>query len=217
MSLSDNVAQHISKVENLAKQIREAGETISDTAIMTKILSTLPLKFRNVRQAWLSLDEAKQTIPNLTSRLLDEEANLVSYEEAEIALAAVPLNPRKSNLKFGVTGTRSREPIHCYNCGKRGHISRNCRLPPKKKKEHNDSKSIPHTDRGAGERSYESAFNVVDTDHFSFAEDSWIMDSGALAHVTYRRDYFTIFEENFTSTVFLGNNQSLSVKGKGTV
>ena len=40
MNPNDTVAQHISKVESLAKQVKEAGETISDAAVMTKILST---------------------------------------------------------------------------------------------------------------------------------------------------------------------------------
>ncbi|CAH2095629.1 unnamed protein product [Euphydryas editha] len=42
MSPADSIAQHIAKVESLAKQLKEIGEVISETAIITKILSTLP-------------------------------------------------------------------------------------------------------------------------------------------------------------------------------
>lgn len=73
-SAGDTMAQHVSKVESLAKQLRETGEKLSDTAIITKILSTLPSTYRSLRQAWLSLDESNQTIQNLTSRLIDEES-----------------------------------------------------------------------------------------------------------------------------------------------
>ena len=59
MDLNDSIAQHIAKVENLAQQIKDSDETISDTAIMTKILGSLPAKFRSFHQAWLSLDEKK--------------------------------------------------------------------------------------------------------------------------------------------------------------
>lgn len=72
MDSSDSIARHIAKVENLAQQLKDTGETVSDIAIITKILGSLPSKFRSFRQAWLSLDEAKQTIQNLTSRLIDE-------------------------------------------------------------------------------------------------------------------------------------------------
>ncbi|GBP15115.1 hypothetical protein EVAR_62799_1 [Eumeta japonica] len=36
MSENDSVAQHISKVENLAKQLKESGESVSEMAIITK-------------------------------------------------------------------------------------------------------------------------------------------------------------------------------------
>lgn len=87
MDPKDSISQHIAKVENLAnpKQIKDTGEELSNVAIMTKILGSLPMKYRNLRQAWLSMDEAKQTIPNLTARLLDEEASLSSFEETERA------------------------------------------------------------------------------------------------------------------------------------
>ena len=67
MESKDSIAQHIAKVENLAQQVKDTGETVSDIAIITKILGSLPPKFRSFRQAWLSLDETKQTIRNLTS------------------------------------------------------------------------------------------------------------------------------------------------------
>lgn len=88
MISNESVAQYIARVENLARQIKEAGETISDVAIVTKILGTLPAKYRNFRQAWLSMEEARQTLPNLKKRFLDEEASLTSFEEQESAFLA---------------------------------------------------------------------------------------------------------------------------------
>lgn len=42
------------------------------------------------------------------------------------------------------------------------------------------------------------------------------MDSGASAHMSYRRDYFSFIEETEGSTVNLDSNQVLKVAGKGT-
>lgn len=53
--------------------------TLGETAAITKILSTLPSKYCDFRQAWLSLDETKQTVNNLAARLMDEEKNLTHY------------------------------------------------------------------------------------------------------------------------------------------
>lgn len=53
---TDSMAQHISKVENLAMQIKNSGDQLSDTAVITKIMSTLIPKYGPFRQAWLSMD-----------------------------------------------------------------------------------------------------------------------------------------------------------------
>ena len=85
MKDSDINAQHIANVENLAKKLKNIGEVVSDAAIMTKLIRTLPLNFHNFRQAWLSVSEDRQTLVNLTSRLVDEEANLSLTEQLETA------------------------------------------------------------------------------------------------------------------------------------
>ncbi|KAJ8892774.1 hypothetical protein PR048_005355 [Dryococelus australis] len=51
MELSESVICYISRAENVVKQIRDAGETITETALVTRILRTLPEKFRNFWQA----------------------------------------------------------------------------------------------------------------------------------------------------------------------
>lgn len=44
MSPTGNIAQHVAKTENMAKQLNEVGESLSEKAIITKIISTQPLK-----------------------------------------------------------------------------------------------------------------------------------------------------------------------------
>lgn len=230
MISNDSIAQHIAKVENLAKMVRESGETISDAAIMTKILSTLPIKYRNVRQAWLSMDETKQTIPNLTARLLDEESSLTSFEGSDLAMSTVTqkFNKMKFNSNKRGSNTKTAYPTSnlgpmCYNCRKRGHIARNCRF---KSQDHGKSDSNEKN----GRRSDNSAASKRNENLLTFSEsafttgfpssisdeDVWIMDSGASAHMTYRRDILVNFEVT-DSSVVLSDNKTLEVKGKGTV
>lgn len=212
MSPTDNIAQHISKVENLAKQLKESGEKISDTAIMTKILSTLPSKYRSLRQAWLSLDPHAQTIQNLTARLLDEEASLTNEEESESALVAVK-HTRKQNKsqngnKSSTSGQHNRHRFVCYNCNKRGHFARDCRAPKK-------------SERVSSQEQNMLAFSAEQCLQSEADTDIWILDSGASAHMSYRRDYFSDLQEygpnNVDRTVRLGNKKELVVKGHGNV
>ena len=76
MEKDEAIVQYISRVENLAQEITEAGEKVSEASIIIKIIGTLPEKFRGFRQAWLSMTEENQTMKNLISRLLDEESRL---------------------------------------------------------------------------------------------------------------------------------------------
>lgn len=45
MGVNETVMQHVAKIENLARQLNDVGEVLSDVAINTKILMTLPEKF----------------------------------------------------------------------------------------------------------------------------------------------------------------------------
>ncbi|CAH2101211.1 unnamed protein product [Euphydryas editha] len=212
MSPTDNIAQHISKVDNLAKQLKENGEKISDTAIMTKILSTLPSKYRSLRQAWLSLDPHSQTIQNLTARLLDEEASLTIEEESESALVAVKHTKRKHKFqnenKSSISNQHNKHRFVCYNCNKRGHFTRDCRAPKKSERfSYKEQKML--------------AFSAQQCLQSEADTDVWILDSGASAHMSYRHDYFCDLQEyrpnNGDRTVRLENKKEPVVKAHGNV
>lgn len=74
------------KEESLPALFENICKSVSEMAIITKILGTLPQKYRSLRQAWMSLDPALQTLVNLTAHLLDEEASLQCEEEQETVL-----------------------------------------------------------------------------------------------------------------------------------
>lgn len=220
MDINDSIATHIAKVENLARQIRDTGENLSDIAIMTKILGSLPSKFRSFRQAWLSLDETKQTIQNLTSRLLDEDVSLSASDNFETALAT------SSNVDRKVTREENRQrlkldksKIICYKCQKKGHFAKECR--GEKKPRNIEKQDVRHKSYQSSQQGNYSAFihenNILNT-QFNLDNEVWILDSGATSHMTYRRDFLSDFEAfNDDTVVVLGNGQELTIKGKGNV
>jgi len=68
MTPSDSVAQHIAKIENMVRQLKDVGEELSEVMIMAKILGTLPQKFGSLTTTWDSVSEANQTRDNLIAQ-----------------------------------------------------------------------------------------------------------------------------------------------------
>jgi len=172
--------------------LRDSGENINEIAVITKIIGSLPDKYRSFRQAWLSVDESRQTVTNLTARLLDEEASMTAINEEGKALVTTKENPVKKKKIF-----------KCFNCNKKGHFAKDCRAPKKDtRKEKKDSEN-----KG-------TAFTCMMP---SDSEDMWILDSGASAHMCYKREFFAELNQCEEFSVTLGNNKELSVTGKGII
>jgi hypothetical protein len=56
---------HITAAESLAQQLEDLNSPMTQSQIMTKIVSTLPTKFRHVITVWDNLPETDKTIPQL--------------------------------------------------------------------------------------------------------------------------------------------------------
>jgi len=86
MAPNDSVAQHIAKVENMARQLKDVGEKVTDITIMAKILGSLPAKFSAFVTAWDSVEANNQTFESLTQRLIKEESRMSVIDETSGAL-----------------------------------------------------------------------------------------------------------------------------------
>lgn len=116
----DGVAVHISKLENLVQQLKDLGETVSTSMLIARILTTLPPCFNHFTSAWESTPTDSQTLENLTSRLLIEEARMEAHDahDGSDALVARRFGQNRSKTS-GKSGS-------CYSCGQRGHFKYQC-------------------------------------------------------------------------------------------
>ena len=102
----------------------------------------------------------------------------------------------------------------CFNCGKQGHKSSDCRLPKKNKlKEANVvddlSKDVSEIDLTA----VISEVNLVGSN-----PKEWWIDTGATRHVCSDKMMFSTFEPIETGEkVFMGNSATSDIKGQGKV
>ncbi|KMQ86283.1 retrovirus-related pol polyprotein from transposon tnt 1-94 [Lasius niger] len=144
MAQNDSVAQHFSKVENMARQLKDVGELVSDTSIMAKILGSLPSKFGALITAWDSVPADSQTLANLQERLLKEESRLTAHDQEAGAFAATSKKGDTSQTRNSSRGRGKQKAQHnsktkdvtCYYCQSKGHFAYQCR---KKQRDQGDT------------------------------------------------------------------------------
>lgn len=83
---------------------------------------TLPESFKHFFCAWESTAKEQQTLENLTSRLVMEEARMSSHSTSTSVALVAKQKARKPNQ-------RAPKPGRCFACNQHGHWKREC---PKK-------------------------------------------------------------------------------------
>lgn len=229
LEFDGSVSRLLSQIEEIKTKLKTAGETLSDKMIITKILMALPDKFRHFRSAWESVDVNKQTLEELTSRLLLEEERYKS-EENSTALSMQSKNRnqsrqrchicskvghlarncyfRNSNKNKNKENTENKNKKFCSYCKKSGHNVENCWI--KKGKEGINSKQQEQS-----ESSDTNAFMVY-TEKLKTGD--WCLDSGASEHMCWDKGLFNkINQLKIKKVVQVGNGHKLEVKGIGEV
>ncbi|UYV61249.1 hypothetical protein LAZ67_1004106 [Cordylochernes scorpioides] len=217
MNPNDSIATHISKVETLAQQMKDLGEPISDVALITKIICSLPDKYKNFITAWDSVSSEEKTLENLTARLLKEESlqdhwdysGKFKPDNALMTFSKFNRNSRASNKQqqHQQSIKDKKKNTHCGYCKKKGHWWKECYKRKEEQKGQQPSSSA---------RDDSCAFSAETSAFLAETKDSWIADSGATDHMTFRREWFSTFEEipEGVHPVCLGDGKQIYVKGE---
>ncbi|UYV60728.1 hypothetical protein LAZ67_1002045 [Cordylochernes scorpioides] len=220
MNPNDNIASHVSKVETQAQQMKDLGEPISDVALITKITCSLPDKYKNFITAWDSVSSEEKTLENLTARLLKEESLQDHWDSSG---NFKPDNALMTFSKFNRNSTASnkqqqhqqsikdkKKNTHCGYCKKKGHWWKECY----KRKEEQKGQQL-----SSSARDDSCAFSAETSAFLAETKDSWIADSGATDHMTFRREWFSTFEEipEGVHPVCLGDGKKIYANGKGNI
>lgn len=239
MDTNDSVMQHVAKVRNMANALINLGEQVSDTAIMAKILASLPTKYNALQTAWDSVDVPRQTLDNLLERLIKEENRLTAEDEAATALAALTVKDKGKSIPGANTSQKGhnnkKRDAECYYCHKKGHFERYCR---KKKREMNASgdkserqktaftatcaadreRIRQNIDRcGRADRYIKPTEEQVTASLNKDPIEIWLTDSGDYKHITYRRDWFHDFHPTNGISISLGDDGTCQALGTGTI
>ncbi|UYV61190.1 hypothetical protein LAZ67_1003765 [Cordylochernes scorpioides] len=189
MNPNDNIATHISKVETQAQQMKDL--------------------------AWDSVSSEEKTLENLTARLLKEESLQDHWDSSG---NFKPDNALMTFSKFNRNSTASnkqqqhqqsikdkKKNTHCGYCKKKGHWWKECYKRKEEQKGQQPSSSA---------RDDSCAFSAETSAFLAETKDSWIADSGATDHMTFRREWFSTFEEipEGVHPVCLGDGKQIYAK-----
>lgn len=217
MDPSDNIVGHISKLEDIAQQLKDQNEEISNTMIISKVLMTLPPCYSHFHSAWESTASENRTIDNLTARLMIEESRLLQSSSSSLAPVESSAMAAKSNNRFRFsqkshTVKATQKPTgNCFLCNKPGHFKRDC---PSRNMRHTATANIS----SARESDSCDAFtSVVGYSSSVCNDDRWFLDTGASDHMTHRKDWFESLSSIEAKPIHVGNGNIIYACGKGTI
>ncbi|UYV73254.1 hypothetical protein LAZ67_10002363, partial [Cordylochernes scorpioides] len=183
-------------------------------------ITRLPDKYKNFITAWDSVSSEEKTLENLTARLLKEESLQDHWDSSG---NFKPDNALMTFSKFNRNSTASnkqqqhqqsikdkKKNTHCGYCKKKGHWWKECYKRKEEQKGQQPSSSA---------RDDSCAFSAETSAFLAETKDSWIADSGATDHMTFRREWFSTFEEipEGVHPVCLGDGKKIYAKGKGNI
>jgi hypothetical protein len=186
---------------------------------MNKIVASLPPSYNNIILAWANVDNNKQTMENLSSRLFWQELVLKMWGEESTSedTSFFTMNSRfqgsassSGTRKFTKTQQREWDEEYvrelktrtkCFDCWRKGHWSNKCLEPVK----HN-SKTRMQTSAANLVEENTSMMSTDDKDCCAFIVVShvmiargnsniWYADIRESKHMTDRRNWFSTLEE----------------------
>ena len=233
------MSNHLNEFNTIFSNLSAQEIEFSDSVKALFLLITLPESWDTFRTAISnSAPPGGLTEANVSSSLLTEEVNRKNLDNSHGDNALVVRGRSNDKGKSQDRGRskskssrRNVKDMECYNCGKKGHLKKDCRSA--KKDKHDKGKGKKQEDDNKGKSSVKiEEINAVSGDEDgdillnSGLEQSqlvttvdqsvqdWVMDSWASFHVTPHREWFTNYDAKRTG---LGNDYACEIMGVGDV
>ena len=213
-----SVQQHIKEMTEVFEEPSIVGDPIKEEDRVVHLLASLPPSF----DVLVTALEASEDVPKMemvTERLLREEIKL--KEKGACGGTAHDMKALTSTQR-----PRKKGPI-CNDCGKVGHIKRNCCDLQRKKEEVSyrgkQQKAYSTVERHQSSEQDSDSDVVALVVHeiaLSSADKNigWIIDSGATCHMCNDVDAFTEYVRlKQPQEISLGDGHLVKATGKGTV
>ena len=210
LKATDNLQDHLKKMMEIFDELAVIGEPQKDEDRVICLLSSLPDKFSTLVTAL----EASATVPSwetVVDRLMHEESKISNADKNDTALMS---NSNQSSGHYN----KFKNQIKCFECGKSGHIRKNCFRLKNKDKGNFIPRNKANTAADQDEDMAIFARNYAAVEKNRVDKNLWIFDSGCTQHVCNDKSMFINMSEVSTpASMEVGDGTPLSVRGKGDV
>ena len=214
MSEGASLSGHISAFSSTVNDLASVGSKVEDEDQALLLLCSLPASYSNFRDTMIYGREniTFEDVKNNLKAKIHIDSEITTRDSGRSLDDALVMENRGRSNK---SKSKSKD-VECYYCHKKGHIKRNC----PKKKSNMDSKSRDE-DNG------DDRVTSVDEDFFSLREgdsedlvsdeNTWLVDSGATAHVARSRELFSTYTPGDKGVLRMGNGGVAKVVGIGDI
>jgi hypothetical protein len=185
MNATEPLSVYAARAKDIQTQLRSAGDEVRDQEIAMQFLAGLPPAYGMISTVLTAGDQELKIDAILPKLLQVEQLSQPEERPSEAALLAKPGGGSGKNRGFsrnGFSGKKQQfEDRECYNCGKKGHIQRNC---PQKKNGENKRRQQQFNQYGA----IALSARTVTAPTKERQPTRWVLDTGASRHLTPYKD-----------------------------
>ncbi|XP_052895574.1 uncharacterized protein LOC128302755 [Anopheles moucheti] len=206
LTVSGNIEDHIRSFDDLFDRLDAAGTKLDKDTKICMVLRSLPASYDGLVTALDVCSDVDISLEVVESKLIDEynrqqERKGNGHVKVEKAMRSAEGKP-----DHGTTGGLR----ICHYCKKPGHYKQNCRkFLANKKKEESSSNSVKA--KAAQSDSQSVAFTVMKKEK----SRSWVIDSGASAHMTNDQSFFESLEKFDSGFITMADGKKTQIKGEG--
>ena len=205
LKTSNGLQEHLKKFAELFSEMAVVGDVVDDEDQVICLLASLPDEYSTLVTA-LEASEKVPTWDVVTERLIHEENKFIEKGSESSSAFLTKSHSNQDSRKF-------KKSVKCYNCGKLGHIKKNCRAGKNK-----ESKDNVHYVESRDTSSRENLTFVASAFSCITDKNQWIIDSGASQHMCNNRSHYVSYELlSEPSLVVIGDGKTIEAKGVGSV
>lgn len=203
MQRNDNLQSHLKILTEIFDSLSIVGSPMDEADKVITMLASVSDKYSMVVTALESHDNVPSW-ESASTKLLHEESKMAKKDNSFTEESSL-ISKQKKNFK-------------CYECGKSGHLKKNCFVYQKKCRELEKSGKVNNAIAKSQTDNDEVSFFASGFSVSEARNNSWIIDSGASGHMCNNKQQFSNYSVlSSPVTVEVGDGKLLKGIGTGSV